>query len=205
MIRPLPGQLYEYMLGDEILVAPVFRKGETLRELFVPEGRWVNYWTGELLEGGRYHKIPAPIRHIPLLVRQGAIIPERQYASSIEKGTNDTLAIHVFPGADRNFRLIEDDGLSNDYVDGIFALTEITSRSVEGSLTVTIRPVRGEYEGMTSERFINMVVHCREKPSGVLVNGRAVHFDYDPLKMQSFISAGTADKRKETVLKILYK
>lgn len=205
MIRPLPGQLYEYMLGDEMLVAPVFRKGETLRELFVPEGRWVNYWTGEILEGGRNHFLPAPLNRIPLLVRQGAIIPERQYASSVEKGTNDTLTIHVFPGADRKFRLIEDDGLSNDYLDGIFALTEITSRSGENSLTVALHPVTGEFEGMTPERSVNLVVHSPEKPSGVQINGRSVRFEYDPSKVQSFISAGTTDKRKETVFRIMYR
>lgn len=204
MLRPLPGQLYEYMLGDELLVAPVFRRGETLREVFVPDGSWVDYWTGELIEGGRYHSVPAPIGQIPLLVRQGAIIPEREYASSIEKGTNDKLTINVYTGADRSFRLIEDDGLSNDYLSGIFALTEITSRSAKNSLIVVVSPVRGGYEGMTQGRSINLVVHCSARPSGVKINGRSVRFDYDPSGSKCIISAGMTDKRNETVVMILF-
>jgi len=204
MIRPQPGQLYEYMLGDEMLVAPVFRKGETSRELFVPEGRWFDYWTGEMVEGGEYHRIPAPIGHIPLLVREGAIIPERQYASSIEKGINDTLTVNVYPGADRSFRLIEDDGLSNDYIDGIYAQTEITTRTVGNSLTVAVSPVKGGYKGMKPERYINLMVHFSRKPSSVSVNGRSVRFEYDPSGRQVLISAGTPDKRKETVFRIIF-
>jgi pimeloyl-ACP methyl ester carboxylesterase len=205
MIRPLPGQLYEYMLGDELLIAPVFRRGETTRELFVPEGRWIDYWTGEILDGGRIHQVPAPVRRIPLLVREGAIIPMRQYASSIEKGTNDTLIIDVWPGADRSFRLIEDDGLSNDYLQGGYSMTEITTREADNSLTITVSQVRGRFEGMADSRSIMLSIRrASAKPSKVTVNGRQVQFDYDPDSMIIAISPFQADKRRTSVVSVMF-
>mgnify|MGYP002346981113 FL=1 len=204
MLRPLPGQLYEYMLGDELLVAPVFRKGETAREVFVPEGRWIDYWTGELLEGGRDHLIPAPLGRIPLLVREGAIIPERQYAPSIEKGTNDTLTLNVYPGADRLFRLVEDDGLSNDYLEGGFSVTEISSMVTKNGISVTVKPVSGGYEGMPGSRILKLVIHSATvKPFLVTVNGRRVPFEHNQATMQTTIPFFRTDRRKSTVVSIM--
>ncbi len=65
----------EYMLGDKILVAPVLEQGALSRSLYLPQGSWTDYWTGKILEGGRQVTVPAPLGHIPILVRSGGIIP----------------------------------------------------------------------------------------------------------------------------------
>ena len=81
----------QYMFGPDLLVAPVFEAGATERELYLPAGRWVDFWrsihyeeaTGEfsitdpvvIVEGGRSVTVPAPLGEIPLLVRAGAHIP----------------------------------------------------------------------------------------------------------------------------------
>ncbi len=65
----------EYLLGEKILVAPVIEQGATTRSLYLPKGSWVDYWTGQIIEGGRRVTVPAPIGHIPILVRAGSIIP----------------------------------------------------------------------------------------------------------------------------------
>lgn len=75
MMRKLPGQIYEYLFGNELFVAPVYEQGATEREFMLPAGKWVNYWNGDVLEGGQMQKVAAPIEQIPLLVRQGSIIP----------------------------------------------------------------------------------------------------------------------------------
>ena len=66
---------YQYLLGEALLVAPVIEPGATTRELYLPRGEWLNYWTGERYPGGGDVTIPAPIDQIPLLVRSGSIIP----------------------------------------------------------------------------------------------------------------------------------
>ena len=64
----------QYMLGDSLLVAPVFRAdGEVT--YYVPEGRWTNYLTGEVKEGGRWYKETFDYFHLPLLVRENTILP----------------------------------------------------------------------------------------------------------------------------------
>jgi alpha-D-xyloside xylohydrolase len=66
---------YQYLLGESLLVAPVIEPGATTRQLYLPRGEWVNYWSGERYAGGREVTIPAPIDEIPLLVRSGSAIP----------------------------------------------------------------------------------------------------------------------------------
>jgi alpha-glucosidase (family GH31 glycosyl hydrolase) len=65
----------EYLLGDKILVAPVLEKGATSRSLYLPQGSWVDYWTGKIVEGGGQVTIPAPLDRIPILVRSGSVLP----------------------------------------------------------------------------------------------------------------------------------
>ena len=65
----------EYLLGNEILVAPVLKEGATTRSLYVPRGAWVDFWTGDSVSGGQEVTVPAPVEHIPILVRAGSILP----------------------------------------------------------------------------------------------------------------------------------
>ena len=66
---------YEYLLGDRLLVAPVVTEGATTRALYLPKGDWVNYWTGEIVEGGREVTVAAPLEEIPIFVKAGSAIP----------------------------------------------------------------------------------------------------------------------------------
>jgi sulfoquinovosidase len=66
---------YEYLLGDRLLVAPVVTEGATTRTLYLPSGSWVNYWSGEILEGRKEVTLPAPLEEIPILARAGSVIP----------------------------------------------------------------------------------------------------------------------------------
>ena len=65
----------EYYFGDDFLVAPVMN-GDNRRDVYLPEGRWVNFFTGERLEGGRWLKnLEVPLDEMPVYVREGAEIP----------------------------------------------------------------------------------------------------------------------------------
>ncbi|GAA0844516.1 TIM-barrel domain-containing protein [Streptosporangium amethystogenes subsp. fukuiense] len=64
----------EYLLGRDLLVAPM-TSPEQVRKVYLPAGRWVDHWTGEVLDGGRYVTVATPLDRIPLFVRYGAIIP----------------------------------------------------------------------------------------------------------------------------------
>jgi len=182
MMGKIPGHLYQYMFGDELLAAPVYEKGATKQKVFLPSGNWINYWTGEQLQGNTEHTVAAPLHQIPLFVKQGAIIPMRQYASSIEKGNNNTLLLHVYPGADGSFNLLEDDGTSNDYLDGIYASTILEQCKDVNRMLLTIHPVEGFYKGMPSTRKWILYIHCKKAPEKIRMNEQNLKFRYEPTK-----------------------
>ena len=65
----------EYLIGDKILVAPVVQQGATARSVYLPQGTWTNYWSGETLDGGNNVTVAAPLQQIPIFVRTGSILP----------------------------------------------------------------------------------------------------------------------------------
>ncbi|HKI47514.1 MAG TPA: DUF5110 domain-containing protein, partial [Balneolales bacterium] len=176
MIRKIPGHLYEFELGKELLVAPVYKQGARSRHVFLPAGNWVNYWTGKREKGGKQVDVPAPLNQIPLFVRAGSIIPMRRYASSVEKGNDDTLLLQVYPGKDSSFRLIEDDGTSNDYLKGIYASTLISQKSSGLADELTINPAKGYYSGMGKNRSWRICLHTFRDVKQIKVNGSPVDF-----------------------------
>ena len=66
----------QYMLGPDLLVAPIFQAGTRARDVYIPAGTWL-HWDDpdQRYEGGRYYRVPAPLEQIPVFVRAGASIP----------------------------------------------------------------------------------------------------------------------------------
>lgn len=65
----------QYMFGRDLLVAPVIREGETSRNVHLPEGRWWHLFQNRWFEGGRTHRVEAPLDEIPVFVREHAVLP----------------------------------------------------------------------------------------------------------------------------------
>lgn len=65
----------QYLLGDELLVAPVVEAGATTRRVWFPPGAWFSFWDGRRYAGPGYQEVPAPLETIPLFVRGGALLP----------------------------------------------------------------------------------------------------------------------------------
>lgn len=64
----------EYLVGDDLLVAPVLAPGQTARTLYLPTGSWCHYWTGDRHTGPGWVTVPAPLHQIPLFIRAGAAL-----------------------------------------------------------------------------------------------------------------------------------
>ena len=87
----------------------------------------------------------------------------RNYARNITSGTNDFLELHLYPGENGQFQLIEDDGVSNDYLNGIFALTNLDLvQHKDASFKLTIYPVKGYYNGMNNIRKWQIYIHAKK-------------------------------------------
>lgn len=68
-------QNYEFLLGDRVLVAPVIKKGAKTRKLYLPEGKWIDFWDEKTYQGNRHIEVSAPLDRIPIFVKSGKIIP----------------------------------------------------------------------------------------------------------------------------------
>lgn len=73
----------QYYMGDDIIVAPVFGPADTIRSVYIPDGEWVDWFTGETYSGRHLITVKCPLSTIPLLMRKGINIPmdekPRQY------------------------------------------------------------------------------------------------------------------------------
>jgi alpha-D-xyloside xylohydrolase len=115
----------EYMFGPSILVAPVTEQGRTSREVYLPAGvDWYNFWTNEKMHGGQRIMVDAPIDVIPLFVRAGSILPLGEPVESTNEPQR-IASLRVYPGADTDFFLYNDDGTTYNYEKGQFELTHL--------------------------------------------------------------------------------
>ncbi len=124
----------EYMFGPALLIAPVTEQGATSRKVYLPAGTdWYNFWTNERLHGGQRVTVAAPIDTIPIFVRAGSILP---LGAAIES-TNEKQAIaslRVYPGADGDFTLYNDDGTTYAYETGKSEITHLHWSDASGTL-----------------------------------------------------------------------
>lgn len=125
----------EYMFGPAFLVAPVTEQGATSRQVYLPAGNdWYNYWTNERVHGGQTIKANAPIDVIPLFVRAGSIIPHGAPIESTQQEQKIAKVV-VYPGADADFTLYSDDGMTYAYESGNFKVTHLHWDNNAGKLS----------------------------------------------------------------------
>ncbi len=149
-------QTCEYMFGKAMLVAPVTEPKVNEWDVYLPKSiEWYDFWTGKLVDGGQTVKTEAPLDKIPLYVKAGSIIPmgpATQYAA--EK--SDPAEIRIYPGADGNFTLYEDENDNYDYLKGSYSLIAFQWNNAQKKLTIGAR--RGSYPGMPEEHTFNIVL-----------------------------------------------
>ena len=135
---------------------------------YLPKGAlWYDFWTNKTYKGGQNITFETSFDRVPMFIRAGSILPlgpEMQYVG--EKAW-DNLEIRVYPGADGDFTLYEDEGDGYNYEKGIY--TTITFHWNNKSRTLTIGNRKGEYPGMLKTRRFTIV----------LPDGTTTTIDYD--------------------------
>jgi alpha-D-xyloside xylohydrolase len=143
----------EYLLGREFLVAPVTAFQARSRQVYLPAGAdWYDFNSGAYLKGGRTIDAAAPYERMPLFVRAGSIVPTGPEIMNTSEQPGGPIMLHVFTGADGQFSLYDDDGVSEAYVRGKYARVPI--RWDQASRTLTIGAHTGSYDGMPAKRTI---------------------------------------------------
>jgi alpha-D-xyloside xylohydrolase len=127
----------EYMFGPALLVAPVTEQGSTSRDVYLPAGTdWYNFWTNARVHGGQRLRVEAPIDTIPIFVRVGSIVPMGAPVLSTDEKQAIT-EVRVYPGANGEFTLYNDDGKSYAYEQGKSEITRLRWDDASARLTHT--------------------------------------------------------------------
>jgi alpha-glucosidase/alpha-D-xyloside xylohydrolase len=108
----------EYLWGRDMLIAPVYEKGATTREVYLPAGKWYDWWTGKLKTGGRSVHRAVDLATMPIYVRAGAIVPVDPIRQYTGQKVEEPMTLKIYRGADGNYTLYDDDGISLDYLKG---------------------------------------------------------------------------------------
>jgi alpha-glucosidase (family GH31 glycosyl hydrolase) len=161
----------QYLWGRDLLIAPVFEKGAKSRTTYLPEGLWHDWWSGEMIEGGKDVTRKVDLSVMPIYVRAGAIIPfdpVRQYTG---EPTAEPTTIKVYTGTDGRFTLYEDDGTSLEYLHGFGNWTGFTWSEKQRTLTIQPDPPAGAVNKF-KERELILELRPEGKTRRVTLNGR---------------------------------
>jgi alpha-D-xyloside xylohydrolase len=145
----------QFMFGPSLLICPVHEYGARSREVYLPAGvRWYDFRSGELHEGGSRISAPAPLEHMPIFVRAGAIVPIGPAIQYTDEKPGAPILLQVYTGADGAFTLYEDAGTDYGYEKGAFSRIEFSYAEDSGALSIGARA--GEYPGMPRERIFQV-------------------------------------------------
>ena len=156
MIRPLvmteqadTEALYrtdQYMFGDKIMVTPVHLPGAETRLVYIPKGKWYNFWNDDLEIGGKEIEVDAPLDKMPLFVKEGSVIanyPKMQYVGEIPI-TELTLHIY-FTKIVQTSHLYEDAGDYYGYRNGQFNIKKFVVTQKRGHFKI-FQTISGNFE-----------------------------------------------------------
>ncbi|MFD1256086.1 TIM-barrel domain-containing protein [Mucilaginibacter terrae] len=165
----------EFMFGKSLLVAPVtqamyvkpvvegantlqqedFSKTGT-KQVYLPgNGIWYDFWTGEKTSGGKSISKAAGLDIIPLYVKAGSILPLGPQVQFAEEKKWDNLEIVVYPGADGDFTLYEDENDNYHYEEGKYSEIKFHWNDAKHSLQISTR--KGAFNGMLNQRKFTIV------------------------------------------------
>ncbi|HHY97919.1 MAG TPA: glycoside hydrolase [Firmicutes bacterium] len=138
MDYPGDGNVYgiddEYMMGDSILVAPMVA-GQDVRQVYLPQGNWYSFWTGEKFQGGKTHRICSSLDTMPVFVREGALLPIARPVRYITPDTRFEVTVRAHGQDCRDTLLFEDDGFTFRFENGEYNIVRL-GLSSDGRLQV---------------------------------------------------------------------
>ena len=174
----------EFMIGADLLVAPVLHPGVTSRLVYLPRGDWYDFWTGGRLNGGTMITVNAALDVVPMFVRAGSIIPSGPEMNFVDEKPGAPLRFEIY--ADKNGRATtsyyDDDGTTTAYRQDGFRRLEISFTQGKGGAQIQVTPGAGQYHG--HERALEFALPVAATP-------RTVQLDHQS------VTAGRADDEKD--------
>jgi len=165
----------QYLVGPDLLVAPVMTQDRFAREVYLPAGsEWVDFWSDRIYSGGQKINYQAPIDVLPMLARRGAILPFQDPLLTLSNNPYPDLTWRIYPSSqDERFVLYEDDGLTQDYKQGKAARTQVNCTGGRG-IRINVRADGPLSAGLESRKHTFEVHLLAAKPQRVSVTGKRI-------------------------------
>lgn len=145
----------EFMYGPAFLVNPITEPGATHRQVYLPDAKWYDFWSGVTVEGNREVTADAPINRLPLYIRAGSMIPMGPDLEWSTEKPADPLELRIYRGADGEFTLYEDENDNYHYEKGVYATIGLHWDDAKKTLTIADR--QGRFPGMLEKRAFRVV------------------------------------------------
>jgi alpha-glucosidase len=168
----------QFLLGPDLLVAPILRPGGEARGVYLPRGEWFDFWTQERHVGGGYVLALAPLARIPLFVRAGALLPLTPSRPFIGTKESDVVTLHLWPDDEARWAWYDDDGRSPGSLAGAHERRDITGRSGPDGGWLRVGARTGSRAGST--RTWRVVLRQVPRRFRVRVDGKGVTGDFVP-------------------------
>jgi len=127
----------EFIFGDQILVCPIQEPNALGRRMYIPKGKWHNFWTGEVIDGGMEKWVAADIDKIPIFIKEGAIIPKYPVQQYVGEKVIEELILDVyFKVGIENSSVYEDEQDGYDYTKGNYSLRNFKLNGKKNELII---------------------------------------------------------------------
>ena len=146
----------EYFFGDSILVCPITNKKDlimnrVIHKIFLPKGTWYDVLSGKKYTGDRRYVTFYKENEYPIFVKAGTIMPLSLNEYN-DTGVPKKMQIDVYPGASNTYSIYEDDGITKNYINDDYLITNVEYVYSRDSYKLTILPVAGKNGVIPSKR-----------------------------------------------------
>jgi alpha-glucosidase len=189
----------EFLFGDAMLVAPITRRGIEHRHVYLPEGCWFHYWTGERFDGPAHILAHAPLGEPAIYVKANTAIPMGPEMNHTGEHPTDPLTFLLYPtNGHGKSEFYEDAGDGFGYQNGEYARRITTCEAFEDRVTVHISGRKGSFTPERQEMLLE--IHCVNVPESVRVDGDETNFRYDEEGHR--LSVSLEETSSETTLEV---
>jgi alpha-glucosidase len=167
MIRPLvtfdqgdvetQHRMEEFMFGDKILICPIAAPGVDGRRMYLPRGRWYNFWDDSIVNGGHELFVYAGLDKIPMFVLEGSVIPNYPKMQYVGEKPIDELTLHVYYSKHQNISYVfEDEGDGYGYKNKEYNILKFTVNGSKNQFNI-FQTITGHFE--SKHKWYKIVLH----------------------------------------------
>ncbi len=176
----------EFTYGDKILICPVLEPGQTSRAVYLPKGKWYNFWTNELIDGGKEVTVATPLETLPIFIKAGSVIPEYPVMQYVGEKEIEEVKLNIYyADYEVNSFLFEDYGETFAYEQDIYLEKKFVVKGGTRSLIIQ-QSMEGLYTPRYESYHFNLL-GLPFKPSKIIADGKEIKdFTVDKSKVTEF-------------------